>query len=160
MAETHDTIKSLLAEFRGYSAFMPPSYHVTMSWHDFRKMLDRLEAAHNRETVTGSNQLREALVKARRFIDSSPLVSIVDDTGTIARGELCAEIDAALAAPPRNCDRFATVDEARKAHEAICEKYGKCHNGCPLNNEEHYNAFDCFEAWLFAPSTEAEGGAK
>ena len=220
MAETHDTIKSLLAEFRGYSAFMPPSYHVTMSWHDFRKMLDRLEAAHKLETVTGSNQLREALDKARRFIDSSPLVSIVDDTGTIVRGELCAEIDAAisatataekssavgdaaklrealkhikdrlphmlqymrvywedasaggyfdelmlvidaaLASPPRNCDRFATVDEARKAHEAICEKYGKCHNGCPLNNEEHYSAFDCFEAWLFAPATVTEGGGK
>ena len=62
--------------------------------------------------------------------------------------------------PPRNCDRFATVDEARKAHEAVCEKYGKCHNGCPLNNEEHYSAFDCFEAWLFAPATEQEGGAK
>ena len=91
MAETHDTIKSLLAEFRGYSAGMPPSYHVTMSWADFRKMLDRFDAAHNRETVTGSNQLREALVKARRFIDSSPLVYIEDNTGTIARGELCAE---------------------------------------------------------------------
>jgi hypothetical protein len=62
--------------------------------------------------------------------------------------------------PRRNCDRFATVDEARKAHEAICEKYDKCHHGCPLNNEEHYSAFDCFEAWLFAPATEKEGGAK
>lgn len=59
-----------------------------------------------------------------------------------------------FATPRRNCDRFATVDEARKTHEAICEKYGKCHNGCPLNNEEHYSAFDCFEAWLFAPATE------
>ena len=67
---------------------------------------------------------------------------------------------AALAAQPRNCDRFATVDEARKAHEAICEKYGKCHNGRPLNNEEHYSAFDCFEAWLFAPATVTEGGGK
>jgi hypothetical protein len=61
--------------------------------------------------------------------------------------------------PRRNCDRFATVDEARKAHEAICEKYDKCHHGCPLNNEEHYSAFDCFEAWLVAPATEKEGGA-
>lgn len=68
-------------------------------------------------------------------------------------------LDAALAAPPRNCDRFATVDEARKAHEAICEKYDECHH-CPLNNEEHYSAFDYFEAWLFAPATEKEGGAE
>ena len=49
MAQTHDTIDGLLAEFRGYAAGMPPSYHVTMSWHDFRKMLDRFEAAHRRE---------------------------------------------------------------------------------------------------------------
>ena len=90
MAETHDTIKSLLAEFRGYSAGMPPSYHVTMSWHDFRQMLDRFEAAHRRERGDCA-KLREALVKARRFIDSSPLVYIEDNTGTIARGELCAE---------------------------------------------------------------------
>lgn len=49
MNETHDTIDGLLAEFRGYSAGMPPSYHVTMSWADFRKMLDRFDAAYKRE---------------------------------------------------------------------------------------------------------------
>ena len=49
MADTHDTIDGLLAEFRGYSAGMPASYHVTMSWADFRKMLDRFDAAHKRE---------------------------------------------------------------------------------------------------------------
>ena len=49
MAEANDTIDGLLAEFRGYSAGMPPSYHVTMSWADFRKMLDRFDAAHRRE---------------------------------------------------------------------------------------------------------------
>jgi hypothetical protein len=60
MAKTNDTIDGLLAEFRGYSAGMPPSYHVTMSWADFRKMLDRLEAAHKRERGD-SAKLREAL---------------------------------------------------------------------------------------------------
>ena len=49
MAQTHDTIDGLLAEFRGYSAGMPASYHVTMSWADFRKMLDRFDAAHKRD---------------------------------------------------------------------------------------------------------------
>ena len=143
MAETHDTIKSLLAEFRGYAAGMPPSYHVTMSWHDFRKMLDRLEAAHNRETVTGSNQLREALVKARRFIDSSPLVCIEDDTGTIARGELCAELTAALATPPRNCDKVKTSwDVLKKWHEGL----------------DTANDIVRMLDWLLAPATEKEGG--
>ena len=48
MRGTHDTIDGLLAEFRGYSAGMPASYHVTMSWADFRKMLDRFDAAWKR----------------------------------------------------------------------------------------------------------------
>ena len=52
MAQTNDTIDGLLAEFRGYSAGMPPSYHVTMSWADFRRMLDRFDAAHRRERIS------------------------------------------------------------------------------------------------------------
>lgn len=59
MADTNDTIDGLLAEFRGYAAGMPPSYHVTMSWADFRRMLDRLEAAHKRE----SDEMLDALVR-------------------------------------------------------------------------------------------------
>ena len=59
MAQTNDTIDGLLAEFRGYSAGMPPSYHVTMSWADFRKMLDRFDAAYKRE----SDEMLDALVR-------------------------------------------------------------------------------------------------
>ena len=59
MADTHDTIDGLLAEFRGYSAGMPPSYHVTMSWADFRKMLDRIEAAHKRELDALNEQIAD-----------------------------------------------------------------------------------------------------
>lgn len=57
------------------------------------------------------------------------------------------------AMPRRNCDRFATVDEARKAHEEYCVDY----------IVRASNIFDFpmkFEAWLFAPATEKEGGAK
>lgn len=64
MAETHDTIKSLLAEFRGYSYGMPPSYHVTMSWHDFRKMLDRFDAAHDHDVDTATDASARAVVGA------------------------------------------------------------------------------------------------
>ena len=59
MAQTHDTIDGLLAEFRGYSAGMPASYHVTMSWADFRRMLDRFDAAHKREC----DEMLDALVR-------------------------------------------------------------------------------------------------
>jgi len=65
MAQTNDTIDGLLAEFRGYSAGMPPSYHVTMSWADFRKMLDRLDAARKRMEWTHKKELetRDAVIQ-------------------------------------------------------------------------------------------------
>lgn len=72
--EKHKTIDGLLAEYRGYSAGMPPSYHVTMSWHDFRRMLDRFDAAHKRELSkirpkTGEcfGQLGDAAAKRERL---------------------------------------------------------------------------------------------
>ena len=64
MAETHDTIKGLLAEFRGYAAGMPDSYHVTMSWADFRKMLTRFEAAHDHDIATATEASARAVVGA------------------------------------------------------------------------------------------------
>ncbi len=123
---------------------------------DIRREADRLEAALERERGDCA-KLREALDESRRIALSLGGCRLNDYWKL---NEIVRVCEAALAAPPRNCDRFATVDEARKAHEAICEKYGKCHNGCPLNNEEHYSAFDCFEAWLFATATEKEGGAE
>ena len=97
--------------------------------------------------VGNSAKLREALVKARRFIDSSPLVCIVDDTGTIARGELCAEIDAALSAPPRNCDVIGNTGRALLVH------------GFPTkSNQWGEGEWLEFIDWLLAPATEKEGG--
>ena len=119
---------------------------------DIRREANRLEAAQKREAGDAA-KLREALKAI------GGLCAGLMPTWDGAVGRIKDMAETALAAPPRNCDRFATVDEARKAHEAICEKYDECRH-CPLNNEEHYCAFDCFEAWLFAPSTEAEGGAK
>ena len=121
---------------------------------------DRLEAARKRERGDCA-KLREALKHIKDRLPHMLQYMRVHWEDASAGGyfdELMLVIDAALDDPPRNCDRFATLDEAREAHEAICEKYGVCRIGCPLNNEEHYSAFDCFEAWLFAPATEKEGG--
>ena len=101
-----------------------------------------------------NNKLREALESIVAICDSIEPMTYAEERLIVYN-----TAKAALAAPQKNCERFATVDEARKAHEAICEKYVKCHHGCPLNNEEHYSSYDCFEAWLFAPATEKEGGA-
>ena len=107
MADTHDKIDGLLAEFRGYSAGMPPSYHVTMSWADFRRMLDRFDAAHMRERGDAA-KLREALNHIKDRLPHMLQYMRVHWEDASAGGyfdELMLVIDAALAAPPRNCDR-------------------------------------------------------
>ena len=142
MAETHDTIKGLLAEFRGYAAGMPDSYHVTMSWHDFRRMLNRFDAAHKRERETSGNTaaLHEALKPVKRYLDGY----------TVNILELRRTVDAALTAPTRNCDRFASAEEAWDAYDAWVESYREKGETEPLNEF----------GWLFTLAAEKEGGAK
>lgn len=88
------------------------------------ELMDELEAAKReiaalrKREFSDVAKLREALVKARRFIDSSPLMYIEDNTVTIARGELCAEIDAALAAPA-TAEKSSAVGDVAKLREAL-----------------------------------------
>ena len=147
MAETNDTIDGLLAEFRGYSAGMPPSYHVTMSWADFRKMLDRLEAAYKRERGDCA-KLRWVLETLRELLGD--LLRLGDAEYHDDFSNFCDIIDAALTAPTRNCDRFASAEEAWDAYDAWVESYRS------KGKTEPYNEF----GWLYALATEKEGGAK
>ena len=186
MADTHDTIDGLLAEFRGYSAGMPASYHVTMSWADFRKMLDRFDAAHKLEIdelmktnaelaklidtekmpPINAAKLREAVCEILSYIESfhkyitpgkgkklTALFAVADTIRNNAR--------AALAAPPRNCDKYATADEALKAQEQMFNDSnfanGECKLGCPECDNPRVG---CKIAWLYAPTTEQKGGVK
>lgn len=64
MAETHDTIDGLLAEFREHSTGIPPGYFVTMSCHDFRRMLNRFDAAHDHDIATATEASARAVVGA------------------------------------------------------------------------------------------------
>lgn len=140
MAQTNDTIDGLLAEFRGYSHGMPPSYHITMSWADFRRMLGRLDAAHRRERGDCA-KLRKAALRQKELLQT------IYSRGSVDRRELCAGmglIDAALAAPPRNCDRPECATTKAAADVWRKEDGGKT----------------AYHEWLLAPSTEKEGGAK
>ena len=75
--------------------------------------------------------------------------------------EALRKAKAALAAPPRNCDKYATADEALKAQEQMFNDSnfanGECKLGCPECDNPRVG---CKIAWLFAPATEQEGGAK
>ena len=159
MSDTNDTVDGLLAEFRGYSAGMPPGYHVTMSWRDFRVMLDRLEAAHRRE-CGDAVKLREAVKLATEVSDwccsqtDDPLECSeyscyyqVEPHGEAGADCPWRKIRAALAAPPRNCDRFATAEEAWDAYDEWVESYRSRGQTPPFNEF----------GWLYALTTEKEG---
>lgn len=68
------------------------------------------------------------------------------------------EAMSALAAPPRNCDRYATVDEAMDdfADEALIEQWNALKAG--KDRDMLAEELFVFTKWLFAPATEQEGG--
>ena len=94
--------------------------------------------------VGDSAALREALLKAIILLkacewpDDAPMQDIT---------KVMDEIEKALSAPPRNCDRFG--GDIDKLREACARERG-------LNPEEDFP--DVFPDWLLAPSTEKEGG--
>jgi hypothetical protein len=76
---------------------------------------------------------REALMKAKLYFDHRGEGTNLDDAGMAI--DAITSIDAALAAPPRNCDRFATAEEAYSAWMPAVEMDAICD-------------------WLFAPAKE------
>ena len=121
------------------------------------EIADRIEAAHKREM--------EAVIKRNHLGNGAKLREALE----FAEDELWAHglfdaskrIASALAAPPRNCDKYATADEALKAQEQMFNDSnfanGECKLGCPECDNPRVG---CKIAWLFAPATEKEGGAK
>lgn len=116
MAETHDTIDGLLAEFRGYSAGMPDSYHVTMSWADFRKMLDRFDTAHKRERGNAAklreaiSTLRTALKEIRNDVLDMVMNHKSEDPDSYAHG-LCLSIGGACDMALNSTKEFDNADK-------------------------------------------------
>jgi len=148
MSDTHDTIDGLLAEFRGYAAGMPASYHVTMSWADFRKMLDRFDAAHRREIeataakccqlgrlagygaseikhlqepVGDAAKLREACIYALAELEHFRKChdARLHFCDIVHVGNAKHALKTALAAPPRNCD-VGIPEEQYARFVAVC----------------------------------------
>jgi hypothetical protein len=112
------------------------------------------EAAEWRERIGNAAALREALVKTLDAFKSGAIRTEWNDPDSWKHDDelwyLKNDIESALAAPPRNCDRFKAADEARMAfwdtHETIWDAF-KNRGGTEL----FYEVLD----WLFA---KAEGG--
>ncbi len=100
------------------------------------------------ESVGNAAAMREALVEVRfklpYFLQYMRLRRTDDDGGYYDR--LLATINAALSAPPKNCDRFNSVKDAAIA---FARERQDAPQPCPDFT---------FSAWLFATAAERKGG--
>ena len=137
--KTHaETIADIVAEMRRGTKL--PGYWRSCDVNEILQYhADRIDAAHKREASGNTAALREALKPVKRYLDGY----------TVNILELRRTVDAALTAPTRNCDRFASAEEAWDAYDAWVESYRE------KGETEPFNEF----GWLFAPATEKEGGA-
>ena len=74
--------------------------------------------AKDAEPVGNAAKMREALVKSRKAMDEiskSIFQGWIEDSLVNVAGEAQMAISAALSAPPRNCDLYKTLDDARNA---------------------------------------------
>ena len=139
--DKRETHAALIAEMRD---FAKGSDSTVEDW------ADRLEAAHRRELAAGGDAaaLREALQAFAEWFDH--------DGSEDGYGDIRDKARAALSAPPRNCERFATADDARREFNYLWNFVWQRGGGCL--NERNYE--EEFERWLFAPATAKEGGAR
>ena len=135
----NETTADIIAEIRALSNPISDSIIAING----RRIVDRLEAAHKRERGDCA-KLREALDESRRIASDLGGCRLNDYWKL---NEIVRVCDDALSAPPRNCDRFATADEAFHAWNNTVDTPGG-------------GAYVGLMDWLFAPATEKEGGAK
>ena len=180
MSDKQETIADIIAEMRmGNTGPYPFAYLIgraggplgnVIEQVTVKELADRLEAAlkREREAITPKSEaignaaaLREAVELARLYISLGPEA---ESRAYVKDGEavmlfaidVLDEISAALAAPPRNCERFATADDAKREFNYLWNFVWQRGGGClaERNYEEE------FERWLFAHATEKEGGAR
>lgn len=141
MTNTNETITDIIAEMRALS-YSTSDGIIAING---RSISDRLEVAWKREkataekssTVGDTAKLREALLRC----DAIAQLPEVRNEQSIK--DMRNIIKHALAAPPRNCDKYSH-DEALRIWSAEPEN--------PMNG--------CFDVWLYAPATEQKGDAK
>ena len=165
MAEANETIADIIAEMRYKKGAICPwqvnggtcescplghSPHGKDLWKycSFHKLAHELEAAHKRERGDCA-KLREACANIAEYARSAQCHT--EDAHVLGYlNQIEGWAKAALAAPARNCDRFASAEEAWDAYDEWVESYRA------QGKTEPFNEF----GWLFAPATEKEGGAK
>ncbi len=174
MSDRSETLADIVAEMRG-NEFDDP--HLNADGIIGARVLakawaERIDAAAKREELRwaqangelarmldcekaqGGNaaKLREALLFVKQYFDKIDPFNIETYTFTQIEVEHIRDaISAALAAPPRNCDRFDTYQKA--------VDYYRTHGGPTEGGRVRVDGkyFDSWECWLFATAAQ-EGG--
>ena len=117
--------------------------------------------------VGNSAAMREALEKVKKSIDDmgasslggDPEILIASLTQVCAR--LSARIDAALSAPPRNCD-VGTAAEQFERYQNFCRRHDySCGCArCPANETRMRGTSNCDLAWAQMPYEANESEVK
>ena len=108
------------------------------------------EAVTDSHTINNAAAMREALVAAKSKAVYISRNYTTPNSLTANLMKLIAILNAALSAPARNCDLYATYAEAAEAHKEYATAYIM----------RASNKFDFpmeFDEWLFAPAAERKG---
>lgn len=182
MSDPIETSKDILAEM--CQPFPPETYWTnTEAENTLNDYAIRLSAAIKREMQGNVAKLREALTGVRDWLvrankEDLDALAISQCIVTAKSVNNCAksviegnkfhleEIEAALAAPPRNCDVYATEYDANEAFDKMCaQRGGGIHAciGCKYNAAERGgfpSISRCRVAWLFDAAQEGGDHAK
>ena len=119
-----------------------------------RSIADRIEAIDSADawcslyTPGNAAAMREALVAIRDALCEHPYDHDDDALANIA--------NAALSAPPRQCDVGTPGEQSERMEKAVCSKHHGCVR-CPLRKAKYS---DCSLGWAQTPYAAEEGGAK
>ena len=109
--------------------------------------------AREREAVTDCNHPGNAAAMREALEAIHDKVNGLDEECGVDPVEIRDLARAALSAPARNCDIYATATEAIKAQDVAFNednfKNGECRLGCPGCDD---GLIDCKILWLFAPA--------
>jgi len=103
-------------------------------------------------TVGNAAAMRGALVVVKRLFDGRIMFQP-------AIRKAHKAVDAALSAPPRNCD-VGTPDEQVERWQAFCDQFDDDCTGCPCDVAACASYTGCFARWAQTPYAAEEGAGK
>lgn len=130
----HETVADIVAKMRRDC----PTRHMDGTrYHDgdwvytkgtVERLADRIEAAYRRERGDCPKE-RKALKHIKQWRGDC-----ISEEGVDNVDDMMMTVDAALAAPARNCD-VGTAEEQSKRLHAYCDQYGRYLDGSPKCND-------------------------